>query len=109
MKMSQVVPLTPQLRRAEEGFVAQAQVVFRAYPELLSFSLEEEVERLERPVIADNQMEQFDLHVGLAKEVSDDFQEEICEAVSELIADVLQERPETLQILRGRTFARIFH
>jgi len=89
---------------AEQAFLARAQAVFRAYPELLSFSLEEEPAA--RPL---EDQEQFDLYVGLAIEVSDDFQQEMCEAESEFITETVHECPETLDILRGRTFARALH
>ncbi len=89
---------------AEQAFLARAQAVFRAYPELLSFSLEEEPEA--NPI---EDQEQFDLYVGLAIEVSDDFQQEMCEAVTEFITETVHDCPETLDLLRGRTFARALH
>ncbi len=90
---------------AEQVFLARAQAVFRAYPELLSFSLEEET----APAPSIEDQEQFDLYVGLAIEVSDDFQQEMCEAVTEFITEAVHDSPETLDLLRGRTFARALH
>jgi hypothetical protein len=102
----------PQLNEVEEHFLARAQVVFHTYPELLSFSLEQDTGTL--PVTVqetadEEQAERFDLHVALATDVSDDFQQEMCQAVTEFLTEMLHERPETLDILRGRTFARTLH
>ncbi len=105
MKTRKIVPAMTGSHNAEMAFLARAQAVFRAYPELLSFSLEEESEAAFEP----EDREQFDLYVGLAVEVSDDFQQEMCEAVSEFITETVHECPETLEILRGRTFARTLH
>jgi hypothetical protein len=94
----------------EKQFRARAQTVFHAYPELLSFSLEQE--QGTTPVaVPDTEMqaERFDLHVALATDVSDDFQQEMCQAVTEFLTEVLHDNPETLDILRGRTFARVLH
>jgi len=94
-------------REAVQTFLARAEVVFRAYPELLSFCVEPEAgpSAVSTPV----ESETFDLYVGLAMEVSDDFQQEMCEAISEFITETVHENPETLEILRGRTFARTLH
>ncbi len=90
---------------AELTLLARAQAVFRAYPELLSFCLEEETPR---SAVLDDR-EHFDLYVGLAVEVTEDFQQEMCDAVSEFITEAVHECPDTLDILRGRTFARTLH
>ncbi len=104
MKSRKIVYAMTGGPEAEQAFLARAQAVFRAYPELLSFSLEEETAA--RPL---EDQEQFDLYVGLAIEVSDDFQQEMCEAVTEFITEAVHESPETLDLLRGRTFARALH
>jgi hypothetical protein len=94
----------------EKHFLARAQAVFHAYPELLSFSLEQEAGTLPVEVPeTELQAERFDLHVALATDVSDDFQQEMCRAVTEFLTEELHERPETLDLLRGRTFARTLH
>jgi hypothetical protein len=105
----------PELTEVEKHFLRRAQVVFHSYPELLSFSLEQdEALRPPEPVYdpdedEETRAERFDLHVALSTDVSDDFQQEMCRAVTEFLTEMLQERPETLDILRGRTFARMLH
>ena len=105
MKTIKSGPANPH--EAVQAFLARAEVVFRAYPELLSFCVEPEAgpPAVSRPT----ETETFDLYVGLAMAVSDDFQQEMCEAVSEFITEAVHENPETLEILRGRTFARTLH
>jgi hypothetical protein len=109
MKMPQIAAMDSRLRRAEENFITRAEFVFRSYPELVSFCLNQEAEALKAPAQNDAEGQQFDLQVGLIREVSTAFEEEICQAVSELILDVVQERPEMLSLLSGRTFARVVH
>jgi hypothetical protein len=109
-------PQKPELTEVEKHFLKRAQVVFHTYPELLSFSLEQDQGVVERPEpvldLDDDeevQAERFDLHVAISTDVSDDFQQEMCQAVTEFLTEMLHERPETLDILRGRTFARTLH
>lgn len=103
--------MKPETSDAERFFMAHAQRVFHAYPELLSFCLarEDASEAVAEPEEIDSEAERFELHVALATDVSDDFQKEMCEAVTEFLTDMLQDRPETLDLLRGRTFARTIH
>lgn len=91
---------------AERFFMAHAQRVFHAYPELLSFCLAQGEEAAGED---ESEAERYELHVALATDVSDDFQKEMCEAVTEFLTEMLQDRPETLDLLRGRTFARTVH
>lgn len=107
MKTLKTAPSILQRQEAEQAFLARAQWVFRAYPELLSFCIEEDSAACAFPAM--DEEEKFDLYVGLATAVSDDFQQEMCEAVSEFISEVVQDDPETLEILRGRTFTRTLH
>jgi hypothetical protein len=107
----------PELTEVEKHFLRRAQVVFHSYPELLSFSLEQDQAPAPAAPVYDPdededeemRAERFDLHVALSTDVSDDFQQEMCRAVTEFLTEMLQERPETLDILRGRTFARMLH
>jgi len=41
--------------------------------------------------------------------VSDDFQQEMCDAVTSFLTEVVHENPEAIELLRGRTFARTLH
>ena len=108
MKLQRTSP-RGQLREVEQNFLQLVDVMFRAYPELLSFCLEEDAEAQRSAALQDQHREHFDLHVGLATEVTAAFEQEMCEAVSAFITEVVSERPETLDFLRGRTFARTLH
>ncbi len=35
--------------------------------------------------------------------------EEACKLIADAVADIVSERPEALELLRGRTFARTLH
>jgi hypothetical protein len=109
MKLQRIRPASAELRDVEQNFLALVEVMFRAYPELLSFCLEEDQQAAQVAAWEEQAREHFDLHVGLATEVTEDFEQEMCEAVSAFITEVVNERPETLDILRGRTFARTLH
>jgi len=95
--------------RVEQAFLARAQLMFRIYPELLSFCLQEEEEEDATAPESDDVEEKFDLYVGLVQAVSDDFQQEMCDAVTAFLTEVVHENPDTIELLRGRTFARTIH
>lgn len=97
------------LSKVERHFLARAQLMFQAYPELISFWLEEESDPFDGLAALEQDADRFDLHVTLATDVSEDFQQELCGAVTEFLADILRERPEALEVLVGRTFARALH
>ena len=106
MKTLQIEQLSPQLRRVEEGFVAVAQVLFRTYPELLCFSLGTRADLPAGIGLGDSSAQLFITDVGYALPVSQEYQCEIGEALGGVVSDVVSERPEALDVLPGRTFAR---
>jgi hypothetical protein len=94
---------------AERQFLTRAQHMFREYPELLSFWIEEESDSFDDLPWSEAQHARLDLHVALATDVSEDFQQELCLAVTHFLTEVLADHPETLEVLLGRTFARTLH
>ena len=92
MKMTRIGG-SGDLREVEQNFRQLVEVMFRTYPELLSFCLEEDAEADRAATLAEANREHFDLHVGLATEVTPDFEQEMCEAVSAFITEVVNERP----------------
>ena len=106
MKQLQIAQLSPQLRRVEEGFAALATVLFRTYPELLCFSL---TSRGDLPAGFDPSgcdAQLFITEIGFAQPLSQEYQSEIGEALGGIVSDIVTERPEALDVLPGRTFAR---
>ena len=106
MKTLQIEQLSPQLRRVEEGFAALVHVLFRAYPELLCFSLGGRADLPPGMDIGDTEAQIFITDVDFAKPISQEYQNEIGEALGGIVSDIVTERPEALEVLPGRTFAR---
>jgi hypothetical protein len=106
MKMLQVEQLNPQLRRVEEGFAALVHVLFRTYPELLCFSLGGRADLPPGVDLGDSDAQIFITDVDFGKPVSQEYQNEIGEALGGIVSDIVTERPEALEVLPGRTFAR---
>ena len=89
--------------RAEREFRTRAEGIFRTYPELLCFCLDN------APDPGQGERHPFDIHVGLATAVSAEFEREMCDAVNQVIAEAVYEDPEAVEMLLGRTFARMLH
>ncbi|HZR69704.1 MAG TPA: hypothetical protein VFB01_11695 [Burkholderiales bacterium] len=106
MKTLQIEQLSPQLRRVEEGFAVLVHVLFRTYPELLCFSLGGRADLPPGMDISDTDAQIFITDVDFAKPISQEYQNEIGEALGGIVSDIVSERPEALEVLPGRTFAR---
>jgi hypothetical protein len=106
MKMLQVSQMNPQLRRVEEGFAEVLTVLFRTYPELLCFSLTSRADLPEGVEVDDNEAQMYITDIGFMLAVSQEYQQEVGEALGSIVSDVVAERPEALEVLPGRTFAR---
>jgi hypothetical protein len=106
MKTLQIAQLSPQLRRVEEGFAALTNVLFRTYPELLCFSLGGRADLPPGIDLGDSDTQLFITEVDFAQPISQEYQNEIGEALGGIVSDIVTERPEALEVLPGRTFAR---
>jgi hypothetical protein len=106
MKTLQIAQLSPQLRHVEEGFAALVTVLFRTYPEILSFSLGGRGDLPAGLDLGDSDAQLFITEVGFGQPVSQDYQNEIGEALGSIVLDIVAERPEALDVLPGRTFVR---
>ena len=106
MKMLQITEMNPQLRHVEEGFAQLLAVLFRTYPELLCFSLNSRSDLPEGIDVGDTEAQLFITDVAFNLPVSQDYQQEIGEALGGIVSDIMAERPEALDVLPGRTFAR---
>lgn len=88
-------------RVAMEKFHAELQAtvsaLFRRYPELHGFTVQDFEGRL---VLA---------HVGVDPFVGEGASERVRGEVAETLLEFIDERPEALELLRDRTFARVLH
>lgn len=75
----------------------QVQAIFARCPELCGFSVRSEAGEL------------FVSDVGIAPRLCAEQYREIFQHISTTLAEFLEERPEALEWLRGRTFARTLH
>jgi len=92
--------------RAVNNHAALVNVLFRTYPELLCFSLGGRADLPPGVDIGDSEAQIFITDVDFGKPVSQDYQNEIGEALGGIVSDIVTERPEALEVLPGRTFAR---
>jgi hypothetical protein len=75
----------------------QLQAIFAQCPELWGFSVRGEADAL------------FVSDVGIAPRLSAEQYGEIFQHIASTLAELLEERPEASEWLRGRTFARTLH
>jgi hypothetical protein len=94
MKSTAQQPEDLRRRRSEAIVEEHIHALFRRIPMLVGFSLRQDLE------VADVA---FDTWPGYG--VSPQVYEELVQA----LADLAEERPEAVELLRGRTFARAFH
>ena len=82
--------MNPLLREVQEV----VNTLFQRYPTLCGFSVKE-----------DMSFSNVACHPALASEEA----ELLCEEISATLHELMEERPEAAELLRGRTLARIFH
>ena len=107
--MRQIVNLNPQLSRVEAELSALIWAVFGYFPDLCGFSLQD---RTGLPDYIDASSLRDDLFVtelGFYAPVSELEYDEAYQLITDAVEDILTERPEALELLRGRTFARTLH
>ena len=75
----------------------QLQLLFSRCPELSGFS------------VRDDEGELFVSDVGIAPRLSPQQYGEIYQEIALTISELVEERPEACELLRGRTFARTLH
>lgn len=76
---------------------ATVSALFRRYPELHGFTVQDFEGRL---VLA---------HVGVDPVVGESVSERVRGEVAETLLEFVDERPEAIELLRDRTFARVLH
>ncbi len=99
----------PQLGRVEAELSARIGAVFGRFPDLSGFSLQD---RTSLPDYFDPSKlrdELFVTELGFSMPVSEVEYDEAYNLIADAVADIVSERPEALELLRGRTFARTLH
>ena len=107
--MRQIVNLTPQLSRVEAELSARIWAVFGRFPDLCGFSLQDRTGLPDYIDVSSLRDELFVTELGFSAPVSETVYDEAYMLITEAVADIVSERPEALELLRGRTFARTLH
>jgi hypothetical protein len=85
----------PQRRRFEEDLSARLEVLFRRCPALCGFTVQDEA-----PMPA---------HLTCHPAQNTEQAEEMLGEVAQMLLELVEERPEGVLLLHGRTFARTVH
>ena len=109
MKMPQIVNLSPQFSRVERELSARIWAVFGSFPDLCGFSLQDRTGLPDYIDASSLRDELFVAELGFSTPVSEVEYDEAYRLISDAVADIVSERPEALDLLRGRTFARTLH
>ena len=100
------VPSEQQRLRLEADLAARIETLFRRCPSLYGFSVQEGSkvtrERAADQLNADLYLADLACHPLLDEEHC----AEVCEVVSHTLLELVDERPEMVEIISGRTFAR---
>src|SRR2546427_10047295 len=107
--MRQIVNPNPQLSRVEAELSARIWAVFGSFPALCGFSLQDRSGLPDYIDASSLRDELFATELGFSAPVSDTEYDEAYKLIAEAVAEIASERPEALELLRGRTFARTLH
>jgi hypothetical protein len=107
--MPQTVNLNPQLSRVEAELSARIWGVFSRFPDLCGFSLQDATGLPDYIDPSSLRDELFVTELGFSTLVSEMEYDEAYKLITDAVADIVSERPEALELLRGRTFARTLH
>lgn len=99
----------PLLRRVEESIANEIRAIFEAFPDLAGFSV---VDRSGLPDDIDpsgRESQLFIGDIGFCPPVSDGEHGKACNEICDVLSDIVSERPEAFEMLKGRTFSRTLH
>jgi hypothetical protein len=97
------------LSRVEESIAAEIKALFEHFPDLAGFSI---VDRSALPDDIDptgREEQLFVGDIGFCPPVSEREHGKACNRICDVLADIVSERPEAFDLLRGRSFARTLH
>lgn len=97
MKAQQHIELEPRLRGAGKDLAVQLESLFMRCPALAGFAVRAEDDEL---LLTD---------VGISPQFGAEQHDEILERIATALSELLDERPEAAELLRGRTFTRTLH
>jgi hypothetical protein len=86
--------------RIEQRVATAIASVFLRYPHLTGFVLQPPPDAQGELSVAD---------VGFALDIGEGAKEKVLEQIRAMVSQLVNERPEALELLRERTFARTFH
>jgi hypothetical protein len=100
---------SPLLSRVEESIASEIKALFDQFPDLAGFSV---VDRSGLPDDIDpsgRESQLFIGDIGFCPPVSDGEHGKACNEICDVLSDLVSERPEAFEVLRGRTFSRTLH
>ena len=97
------------LSRVQQSIAVEIQALFDRFPDLAGFSI---VDRSGLPDDIDpsgREQQLFVGDIGFCPPVSEGEHGKACNQICDLLTDIVSERPEAFELLRGRTFSRTLH
>ena len=109
METRQHVAPDPQLGKLEAALAERMSLLFRRCPVLCGFSVQDGSrlprERAAGPLTGSLFVADLTCHRLIDAEQAAD----LCEVIADALLDLMDERPETAELMAGRTFARSVH
>src|SRR5882757_3789896 len=107
--MPQIANLNLQLGRVDAELSARIWEVLGRFPHLCGFALQDRTGLPDYINPSYLHEDLFFTDLGFAAPVSDMEYDEAYRLIAEAVADIVSDRPEALDLLSGRTFARTLH
>ncbi|HEX4797751.1 MAG TPA: hypothetical protein VFV04_00540 [Burkholderiales bacterium] len=107
--MPQTMNPNPRFSRVEAELSARIGAVFGRFPDLSGFSLQDRTGLPDYIDPSSLRDELFVTELGFSAPVTEVEYDEAYKSIADAVADIVSERPEALELLRGRTFARTLH
>src|SRR5882672_4052146 len=107
--MPQIANLNSPLGRVDAELSARIWEALGRFPDLSGFALQDRTGLPDYVNPAHLREDLFVTELGFSAPVSDTEYDEAYRQIADAVADIVSERPEALDLLRGRTFARTLH
>jgi hypothetical protein len=99
----------PHLHHVEASIASEIKTLFDRFPDLAGFSV---VDRSGLPDDIDpsgREQQLFVGDIGFCPPVSEGEHGKACNRICDVLTDIVSERPEAFELMRGRTFYRTLH